>query len=122
METTHKKMEILNDIGLLHRNFMGMLRSKANFPGTQKVSFAVRDHSELLLNIASLLEVCVFALDGDGMLLSPTQTNVSKEDSVSRVLELVLNILPDAQMQFVDQLDKKMTEMDLTEAKPTQND
>ena len=74
--------------------------------------FEVRDNHHLLMQIISLLQVCVFALDGDGMMLSPANQNASKEDSVTQVLELVLSILPDSQMYFMDKLDEKLLELE----------
>ena len=85
-----------------------------------KVSIEVRDNNDLLLNIASLLEVCVFALDGNGMLLSPNNQNVTKHDSVSRVLELVLNILPHSQMDFMDYVTEKLNRLNNAKTKSSE--
>ena len=104
-----KKLKTLKDIDKLHQNLMALLKQDpANPLGNYKVSLEVRDNNDLLLNIASLLEVCVFALDGNGMLLSPNNQNVTKHDSVCRVLELVLNILPHSQMDFMDYVTEKL--------------
>jgi len=108
-----KKRKTLKDIHKLHQNLMGLLKQDISNPlGNHKVSLEVRDNNDLLLNIASLLEVCVFALDGNGILLSPNNQNVTKHDSVCRVLELVLNILPHSQMDFMDFVTEKLNGLD----------
>ena len=110
---TNKKIKALNDIQKLHRNLIGLLKpdDKTTTPNYE-VSIEVRDNNDLLLNIASLLEVCVFALDGNGMLLSPNNQNVTKHDSVCRVLEIALNLLPDSQMHFMDKVTEKLNKLD----------
>jgi len=51
-------------------------------------------------------------MDGDGMILFPTNQNASKKDSVTQVLEMVLSILPDSQVYFMDQLDEKLSKLE----------
>tara|TARA_R110002096_G_scaffold36906_2_gene102727 strand:+ start:1348 stop:1683 length:336 start_codon:yes stop_codon:yes gene_type:complete len=103
----------LKEIRKRYQNLIGLLKQDSGNPSnTYKVSIEVKDNSDLLLNIASLLEICVFALDGNGMLLSPNNQNVTKHDSVCRVLELVLNILPDSQMDFIDYVTEKLNGLD----------
>ena len=116
-----KKLKTLNNIHKLHQNLMGLLKQDPSNPlGNHKVSIEVRDNNDLLLNIASLLEVCVFALDGNGMLLSPNNQNVTKHDSVSRVLELVLNILPHSQMDFMDYVTEKLNRLNNAKTKSSE--
>ena len=96
----------------MRNNLSRLLGNKKSIdPKGNYVSFEVRDNNHLLMQIISLLEVCVFALDGDGMMLYPANQNASKEDSVIQVLELVLCILPDSQMYFIDKLDEKLSEL-----------
>jgi len=108
-----KKLKTLKNIHKRHQNLIGLLKQD---PDNQiwdfKVCLEVKDNNDLLLNIASLMEVCVFALDGNGMLLSPNNQNVAKHDSVCRVLELVLNILPHSQMDFMDYVSEKLKGLD----------
>ena len=116
-----KKLKTLNDIHKLHQNLVGLLKQDSGYSSENfKVSIEVRDNNDLLLNIASLLEVCVFALDGNGMLLSPNNQNVTKHDSVCRVLELVLNILPHSQMDFMDYVTEKLNGLDNTKTKSSE--
>ncbi|TQO37607.1 hypothetical protein GQ41_2228 [Arenibacter algicola] len=110
MKTSKKKLKAFRDIYQLHQNLMGILKQESGTSlGYYKVSLEVRDNNDLMLNIGSLLEVCVFALDGNGILLSPRNQNVSKHDSVCRVLELVINLLPHSQMDFVDYVTDKLS-------------
>ncbi|MDL5514589.1 hypothetical protein QSE00_22445 [Arenibacter sp. M-2] len=116
-----KKRKTLKDIHKRHQNLMVLLKQDSGNPvGNPRVSIEVKDNSDLLLNIASLLEVCVFALDGNGMLLSPNNQNVIKHDSVCRVLELVLNILPHSQMDFMDYVTEKLNGLDNAKTKSSE--
>ena len=116
-----KKLKTFNDIHKLHQNLMGLLKQDPSNPlGNHTISLEVRDNNDLLLNIASLLEVCVFALDGNGMLLSPNNQNVTKHDSVCRVLELVLNILPHSQMDFMDYVTEKLNGLNNAKTKSSE--
>ncbi|MEQ9583510.1 MAG: hypothetical protein RIM68_15355 [Arenibacter sp.] len=116
-----KKLKTLNDIHKLHQNLVGLLKQDSGYSSENfKVSIEVRDNNDLLLNIASLLEVCVFALDGNGMLLSPNNQNVTKHDSVSRVLEVVLNILPHSQMDFMDYVTEKLNRLNNAKTKSSE--
>ena len=113
MKSKKKRLRILEDIQQLRNNLSGLLgNKKANDQKGNYVTFEVRDNNHLLTQIISLLEVCVFALDGEGMMLFPANQNASKEDSVIQVLELVLSILPDSQMYFMDKLDEKLSELE----------
>ena len=98
----NKKLKTLEEIQQLRNNLSGLLGNKKSIDTKGNyVSFEVRDNNHLLMQIISLLEVCVFALDGEGMMLFPANQNASKVDSVTQVLELVLSILPDSQMYFM---------------------
>ncbi len=113
MKAKQKKLKTLNDIHRLHQNLIGLLKLDLKRPTqSYKVSFEVSDSNDLLLKIASLLEVCVFALDGNGILLSPVDRSIAKQDSICRVLELILNILPDSQVYFMDKVTEKLTELE----------
>tara|TARA_B100000949_G_C14059303_1_gene357002 strand:+ start:89 stop:436 length:348 start_codon:yes stop_codon:yes gene_type:complete len=113
MKSKRQRLKALEEIQQLRNNLSGLLGNKksGNTNGNY-VSFEVRDNNHLLMQIISLLEVCVFALDGDGMMLYSANQNASKEDSVIQVLELVLCILPDSQMYFMDKLDEKLLELE----------
>ncbi|MBC8770575.1 hypothetical protein H4O18_21465 [Arenibacter sp. BSSL-BM3] len=109
MKANKKRIKDLNHIYKMYKNLLGLLNQDSGKPSNgYRVSIEVKDNSDLLLHIASLLEVCVFALDGNGILLSPNNQNVAKHDSVCRVLELVLNMLPHSQMELLDKVKEKL--------------
>ena len=113
MKSKKQRLKTLEEIQQIRSNLSGLLGNKKSIdPKGNHVSFEVRDNNHLLTQIISLLEVCVLALDGEGMMLFPANQNVSKEDSVIQVLELVLSILPDSQMYFMDQLDEKLSKLE----------
>lgn len=113
MKTKKQKLALLKDIHQLHQNLRGMLQP-AEFRGETyyTTGFLVNGNEDLLLQISSLLEVCVFALDGNGIMLSPTNQSATKQDSVCRVLEMVLNLLPDAQMCYQDRIMEKLSALE----------
>ncbi|MBO0343069.1 hypothetical protein [Flagellimonas profundi] len=113
MKQKKKQLKTLKEIQDLRTNLIGLLGNQKSIdPKGNHVCFEVRDNNHLLMQIISLLEVCVFALDGDGIMLSPKNKNASKEDSVIQVLELVLCILPESQMYFMDKLEEKLSELE----------
>lgn len=109
----NKKLKTLEEIQQLRNNLSGLLgNNKSIDPKGNYVSFEVRDNNHLLMQIISLLEVCVFTLDGEGIMLFPANQNATKEDCVIQVLELVLSILPDSQLYFMDKLDEKLSKLE----------
>ena len=113
MRSKRKRLKNLEEIQQLRNNLPGQLGNNRSLdPKGNNVSFEVRDNNHLMMLIKSLLEVCTFALDGDGMMLFPANQYASKEESVIQVLELILSIIPDSQMYFLDQLDEKLSELD----------
>lgn len=113
MKSKNKRLKTLEEIQQLRKNLSGLLgNEKSIYSNGNHVHFEVRDNNHLFMQIKCLLEVCVFAMDGDGVMLLPTNQNASKEDSVTQVLEMVLSILPDSQMYFMDKLDEKLSKLE----------
>ena len=113
MKSKKQRLKTLEEIQQLRNNLSGLLgNNKSIDPKGNYVSFEVRDNDHLLMQIRSLLQLCVFALDGDGMMLAPKNHNASKEDSITQVLELVLSILPDSQLYFMDKLDEELSKLE----------
>ena len=76
MKSKKKRLKTLEEIQQLRNNLSGLLGSKKSMDSKRNyVSFKVRDNNHLLTQVISLLEVCVFALDGDGMMLFPANQN-----------------------------------------------
>ena len=106
MKNKNKKLKTLEETQQLRNNLSGLLgNEKNNETKGNNVLIQVRDNNHLLMQIKCLLEVCVLALDGDGIMMSPANKNFSKEDSIAQLLEMVLNMLPYSQMYFMDELD-----------------
>jgi len=113
MKQKKKQLKTLKEIQDLRKNLTGLLGNKKSIdPNGNHVYFEVRDNNHLLMQIRSLLQLCVFALDGDGMMLAPKNHDASKEGSITQVLELVLCILPDSQMYYMDKLDEMLTKLE----------
>lgn len=120
MKTKKKKLQTLNEIQQLYENLKGLPEPEPK--GNYSVSFKVNNNYQVLNDIISLLEVCAFALDGNGMLLAPINQKATKEESVCRVLELIIALMPDSQMHFMDIVTEKLAELDIEEkgnVKPT---
>lgn len=113
MKQKKKQLKTLKEIQDLRKNLTGLLGNKKSIdPNGNHVYFEVRDNNHLLMQIRSLLQLCVFAMDGDGMMLAPKNQNASKKDSITLVLELALCILPDSQMYYMDKLDEMLSKLD----------
>ena len=77
-------------------------------PGCRKnlkqAKFTVEDHEDYLMRIRALLEVCVFALEGQGTFCSKKFSHITKEGTVSLVLEMAIDLLPSDQMVCMDRI------------------
>ncbi|MGI0105618.1 hypothetical protein [Salinimicrobium sp. WS361] len=77
-------------------------------PGCRKnlkqIGFTVEDHEDYLMRIRALLEVCVFALEGHGSFYSKKFAPITKESTVSLVLEMAIDLLPSDQMVCIDRI------------------
>ncbi|GHA30441.1 hypothetical protein GCM10007103_09780 [Salinimicrobium marinum] len=77
-------------------------------PGCRKnlkqIRFTVEDHEDYLMRIRALLEVCVFALEGQGSFCSKKFTHITKDATVNLVLEMAIDLLPTDQMVCMDRI------------------
>mgnify|MGYP003676668186 CR=1 FL=1 len=113
MKHKKKQLQTLKEIQELRKNLTGLLGNKKSIdPNGNHMCFEVRDNNHLLMQIRSLLQLCVFTLDGEGMMMAPKNNNATKEDSITQVLELVLSILPDSQMYYLDKLDEILSKLE----------
>lgn len=110
MKMKKKKLQTLKEIHQLYKNLKGL--SEPEPKGNYSVSFKVDNNYQVLNDIISLLEVCAFALNGNGMLMAPINHKATKEESVSRVLELIIALMPDSQMHFMHIVTEKLAELD----------
>ena len=70
----------------------------------KQTRFTVEDHEDYLMRIRALLEVCVFALEGQGNFCSKKFSHITKEGTVSLVLEMAIDLLPTDQMVYMDRI------------------
>lgn len=101
-----KNKKAFKKIVRFHNNFKSMLDQDRNLRITNQ------DNNILMQNITSLLEVCVLTLDGKGMFLSPNNQNIDTKDSVARVLEMVMEMLPYSQMEFIENITQQLSEIE----------
>ena len=105
MKTKYKNNKKYNAIRALLKNSKEGLQS---IPGCRKnlkqVKFTVEDHEDYLMRIRALLEVCVFALEGQGSFCSKKLSHITKEGTASLVLEMAIDLLPSDQMVCMDRI------------------
>lgn len=99
-----------------------------NFPGvsldphgnrTRKtISFEVSDQEDITSSISALLELCYYALDGNGVFVSPKHSNKTPTTSVTKVLEMVIDLLPHDQMFCLDKITEILSAQELKKPKP----
>lgn len=99
------KTKKLKEIKNLLDNFSGQTESCGKRLKNH-VCFEVNHNQDIIAHISALLEVCYYALDGNGMFISPGQKNSSVEDSVLKVIEMTLNLLPHGQMYCLDVMEE----------------
>tara|TARA_R110002124_G_scaffold5301_1_gene33063 strand:+ start:70507 stop:70854 length:348 start_codon:yes stop_codon:yes gene_type:complete len=75
-------------------------------PIMQEVSFEVMDNGELRYIISCLLRVCILALENEEGLCSPRLSNCSEDLTIATILDLADSLLPDAQLESYDAIEK----------------
>jgi hypothetical protein len=85
-----------------------------NFPGVnteaygnrirKTIGFEVFDNEDITSSISALLEVCYYALDGNGTFIYPKHSNKTPISSVTKILEMVIDLLPHDQMFCMDKI------------------
>ena len=101
-----KKTKTIKEIEQLVTHFSGV-KSEIHGRHTRKtIGIEISSHEDLTYYISSLLEVCYYALDGNGIFISPANKNCTQSASVTKVLELILELLPHSQMHCLDRIEK----------------
>lgn len=70
------------------------------------ISIEVSNNEDITGYIEELLKVCYYCLDGNGVFTSPAYRNNIAEQSVTKVIELILELLPHQQMYCLDRIDE----------------
>lgn len=68
------------------------------------VSIEVSSNEDITSYIEELLKVCYYCLDGNGVFTSPAYRSNIAEHSVTKVIELILGLLPHEQMHCLDSI------------------
>ena len=107
-----------------HKNKLKAIKKHIeNFPevGTEShgnrtrktIGFEVFDHEDITSSISALLEVCYYALDGNGSFVYPKHSNKTPITSVTKVLEIVIDLLPYDQMFCLDKITEILSAKEL---------
>ena len=70
------------------------------------ISIEVSSNEDITSYIEELLKVCYYCLDGNGVFTSPAYRSNIAENSVTKVIELILELLPHGQMHCLDRIDE----------------
>ena len=105
------------------RKLKAIKKHTGNFPGvnteaygnrTRKtIGFEVFDHEDITSSISALLEVCYYALDGNGTFVYPKHSNKTPITSVTKILEMIIDLLPHDQMFCLDKITEILSEQEL---------
>lgn len=99
-----KKTKKLKAIKKIVTNFSG-IKSEAFGKRTRKtIQLEISSNEDITDYIATLLEVCYFALDGNGIFISPANKHCLPSSSVTKVIELIMEVLPHSQMHCMDRI------------------
>lgn len=99
-----KKVKKIKNIKQLVKDFSGVKNEIHGRHTRKTVSIEITSHEDLTYYISSLLEVCYFALDGNGIFVSPANKDCTQSASVTKVIELILELLPHSQMHCLDKI------------------
>ncbi|GLB51348.1 MULTISPECIES: hypothetical protein [Flavobacteriaceae] len=100
------------------KNFSGV-RMESHGNRTRKtIGFEVSDHEDITSSISALLEVCYYALDGNGVFVYPKHSNKAPITSVTKVLEMVIDLLPHDQMFCLDKITEILSSQELKKKAP----
>ena len=100
-----KKAKKIEEIKKLVDTFSGVKRiDYGNRKVKKTVEIEVSSNEDIISYILALLEVCYYTLDGNGIFISPAHENCSHANSVTKVIELVMDLLPDNQMHCMDRI------------------
>ena len=94
-----KKTKKIKAIKKIVTNFSG-IKSEAFGKRTRKtIQLEISSNEDITDYIATLLEVCYFALDGNGIF-----KHCLPSSSVTKVIELIMELLPHSQMHCMDRI------------------
>jgi len=99
-----KKAKKIKVIKKLVENFSGMKSEPYGNRTRKTISIEVSSNEDITNYISALLEVCYYTLDGNGVFASPAYRSTIAEFSVTKVIELIMELLPHEQMYCIDRI------------------
>lgn len=97
-----KKTKKIKTIRKIVTNFSGIKTEAFGKKTWKTIQLEVSSNEDITEYIATLLEVCYFALDGNGIFISPANKHCLPSSSVTKVIELIMELLPHSQMHCLD--------------------
>ncbi|GGK16551.1 hypothetical protein GCM10007962_08590 [Yeosuana aromativorans] len=110
MKEKNKHKNRLKTIKRHIKNFPGVSMEPYGNRTRKTIGFEVFDNEDITSSISALLEVCYFALDGNGTFVYPKHSNKTPINSVTKVLEMVIDLLPHDQMFCLDKITEIISE------------
>jgi len=98
--------EILDEVIKLLNPRKRRASGSGNSENIQEVKFEVSNNGELRYIISCLLRVCIISLESDNEFISHRLANSSKQDIIATILDLADSLLPDAQLESYDAIEK----------------
>lgn len=99
------KPKKLKKIKSLLDNYSGIKSEPYGNRTRNTISIEVSNNEDITSYIEELLKVCYYCLDGNGVFVSPAYRSSIAEHSVTKVIELILELLPHQQMYCLDRID-----------------
>ncbi len=99
-----KKAKKIKAIKKLVKNFSGIQKEPYGNRTRKTISIEVSSNEDITSYISELLKVCYFCLDGNGMFVSPAYRSTIAEHSVTKVINLILELIPHDQMHCLDRI------------------
>ena len=113
MKEKKKHISKLKAIKKHIENFSGVSMESHGNRTRKTIGFEVSDHEDITSSISALLELCYYSLDGNGTFVYPKHSNKTPITSVTKVLEMVIDLLPHDQMFCLDKIIEIFSEQEL---------
>ena len=99
-----KKSKKIKKIKELLVNHSGIQNEHSGNRTRKIISIEVSSNEDITNYLEELLKVCYYCLDGNGVFTSPAYRSTIAEHSVTKVLELIMQLLPHEQMHCLDRI------------------
>lgn len=99
-----KKTKKLKAVKGLLDNRSGMKGEPCGNRTRKTIRIGVSNNEDITSYISELLKGCYYCLDGNGVFVPPAYRSTNAEHSVTKVIEPVMQLLPDEQMFCLDRI------------------